>query len=494
MASENIKEIKNPVFDKKNGTFISKNPERSYETLGNKIPPHSNEAEVAVLGAMMLDRSAIAKVIEQLDVESFYSEIHKKIFEVVIDMFEKAVSVDIITLGEELFKLGQLEFIGGAFYLAEINAKTPTAANVEYYARIIQEKYLKRLLIKASGNILTKAYDDTTDALEEIDNAEREIFEIAEKRFNRSYETLNKLAHDTLDIIAKLVETDSNDLTGVPSGFKELDKILSGFQKSDLIIVAARPSMGKTAFALSAARNIAAEYNKPIAFFSIEMASSQLVMRLISAESKINQQKIRSGQLTQADMGKIVQDLGHLSKAPLVIDDSPGLPLMELRAKCRRLKAEHKIEMVMIDYLQLLHPPKAESREREISIISSSLKQMAKELDIPVLALAQLNRSVESRSDKRPMLSDLRESGSIEQDADVVLFINRPEVYGITQYDDKSPTEGTGEIIVGKQRNGPIGTARLAYIKDYARFENLEFRYDEAPMDIVRNANDDDPF
>ncbi len=466
----------------------------SYEALGSKIPPHSYEAETAVLGAMMLDRGAIARGIEILEPESFYNEAHKVIFETICRMFEKGVSIDIVTLSEELNKTDMLEFVGGAYHLAEINRLTPTAANIEHHARIVQEHYLKRMLINTAGRILSDSYDESTDALEEIDKAESMIFEIAEKRFNRSYNTLNKLAHETLDIISQLAERDSHELTGIPSGFKELDDLLSGFQRSDLVIVAARPSMGKTAFALSVARNVAVEFNKPIAFFSVEMAAQQLVMGLISAESKIDQQKIRSGKIDQNDLSKIVKDLGHLSKAPLFIDDSPALTLMELRAKCRRLKAEHGIEMIMIDYLQLLHPPKAESREREISIISRSLKQMAKELNIPVIALAQLNRSVESRSDKRPMLSDLRESGSIEQDADVVLFINRPEVYGIQTYDDKTPTEGTAEIIVGKQRNGPIGTARLAYVKKYARFENLAFQFDEPDMEMPEvNSDDFDP-
>jgi replicative DNA helicase len=318
--------------------------------------------------------------------------------------------------------------------------------------------------------------------LEEIDKAESEIFEIAEKRLKRSYSGMNKLARDTYNVIAKLMDRGQDGgVTGVPTGIVKLDQVLGGFQKSDLVIIAARPSMGKTALALSIARNIAIEYEKPIAFFSIEMAAVQLVMRLISAETQINAHSIRTGRLNADNMRKIVGAIGRLERAPIYIDDSASLTLMELRAKCRRLKAEHQVEAVFVDYLQLMHAPKAESREREISIISRTLKQIAKELDIPVIALAQLNRSVEARADKRPMLSDLRESGSIEQDADVVMFVTRPEVYDITQYDDGNPTEGTAELIVAKQRNGPIDTIRTAYIKDFARFENLAYRFDAPP-------------
>lgn len=464
----------------------------SYEALGNLVPPHNIEAEQAVLGAMMIDKAAIAKCIEIVEPDSFYAEAHKIIYQAILTMFEKVINVDLVTMSEELRKRNMLERIGGTYYLADIVSKSPTSANVENYARIVLEKYLKRLLINSSGAILSRCYDESTDALDEIDKAEALIFSIAEKRFSKTYQPLNKLAHATLDLIQKQSEG-GKGLTGVPSGFKELDNYLAGFQKSDLIIIAARPSMGKTAFALSIARNVAVEYKKPVAFFSLEMASHQLVMRLISAESKIDQQKLRSGKVTQDDISRIVKDLGHLSKAPIVIDDSPSLGILELRAKCRRLKAEYRIELIIIDYLQFLHPPKAESREREISIISRSLKQIAKELEVPVIALAQLNRSVESRSDKRPMLSDLRESGSIEQDADVVMFINRPEVYGIQQYEDKTPTEGTGEIIIGKQRNGPIGTVRLAYVNKYARFENMEFRYDSPPMGNL-DIDGEEPF
>ena len=306
---------------------------------------------------------------------------------------------------------------------------------------------------------------------------------------------MKQLAHDTFQMITKMSEGGpTSGITGIPSGFTKLDELLGGFQKSDFIIIAARPSMGKTAMALSIARNVAVEYKMPVAFFSIEMASSQLMVRLLSAEARVNAQDIRTNRISSQDMQKLVQTIGHLAEAPLFIDDSATLTVMEIRAKCRRMKAEHDIKLVIVDYLQFVSPPKAESREREISIISRSLKQIAKELDIPVIALAQLNRSVESRSDKRPMLSDLRESGSIEQDADVVMFVNRPEQYGISTWDDGSSTENTGELIIAKQRNGPVGDVRLAYLKSYARFENLTFHYDEPPQYLGADGSSDVQF
>ena len=448
------------------------------------MPPHSNEAEIAVIGAMMLDRSAVAGVVDILTADSFYSEIHRVIFDTMVSMFNLAIPVDIITLSEQLSKVDKLDFVGGIFYLTEINAKTPTAANIKRHARIIQEKFLKRMLIGTAGQILANAYDETTDALEEIDDAEAQIFKIAEKRFSKSYLPINKIAADTLKLITKLAESDKG-LSGVASGLHHLDDLTGGFQNSDLIIVAGRPSMGKTALALSMARNAAVEYKTPVGIFSIEMSAVQLVMRLISGEAQVNGNDLRTGKIDRdATMPKIVHAIGRIADAPLIIDDSPSLSIMEFRAKARRMKAEHKIQMVVIDYLQLMHSPKAESREREISTISQSLKQVAKELNIPVIALSQLNRSVESRTDKRPMLSDLRESGSIEQDADIVCFVYRPEYYKIPAFANGDPTEGMAEIIIGKQRNGPVGTARVAYRKNFARFENAEVVRGEMPQDL----------
>lgn len=441
------------------------------------------EAEMAVIGAMLIDKQAISKVQEIISEECFYHEANRILFKTITEMPNKGITPDLVTLNEELKSKAQLDRIGGVAYIAELNMRTPTSANVENHARIVLEKFLKRSLIDTAGKILAQAYDEGTDALDEIDNAEREIFKIAEKKLRKSYKDMKRLAHEAYDYITQISNRDGSGYTGVPSGLKDLDKMLGGFQNSDLVIIAARPSMGKTALALSMARNIAVTQNKAVAFFSIEMAALQLVIRLLSSESRIDQHKIRNGQIHSEEDKRIMLGLGRLADSPFYIDDSPMLSVMELRAKCRRLKAEHDIGIVFVDYLQLISSPKAESREREISMISQSLKQIAKELDIPVIALAQLNRSVESRNDKRPMLSDLRESGSIEQDADVVLFVNRPEQYGQKHFDDenKTPTEGIAELIIGKQRNGPVGTVRVAFQKNYARFDNLIYKDDEYP-------------
>lgn len=454
--------------------------------IGSKVPPNSPEAEMSVLGAMMIDRSAIAKAIEILEPDSFYDEANRIIFDTMLQLFDRRITVDSLTLTEELKKTDNYDSIGGAYYLSQLSDIMPTSANVDHYARIVQEKYLKRMLIQSAGMIMHRAYDESTDAIEELDNSERLIFSIAEKLHSKSYSTMKKLARETYELIESLSKRKSDGLTGVSSGFRKLDELLGGFQKSDLIIVAGRPSMGKTALALSIARNAAVDNKTPIAFFSIEMSAIQLVIRLLSAEGRINQQKIRTGMISEEDNTKIVKALGDLASAPIFIDDSAMMTVMELRAKCRRLKAEHDIQAVFVDYMQLIHSPRAESREREISMISQSLKQMAKELEIPVISLAQLNRSVESRNDKRPMLSDLRESGSIEQDADVVMFVNRPEKNNKMQFEDGTSTEGIAEIIIGKQRNGPIGDFRLAFLKDYARFENLAYGFTEEDAEMAQ--------
>lgn len=451
--------------------------------VGNRIPPNSMEAEVAVLGAMMLNKQAISKATELLSSDSFYSQKHKLIYESIIALSEKNETVDIITLSEHLTRTGSLEDVGGRGYLAKINKEVATAANVEQYSLIVLEKQLRRDLIQSSGEVINNAYDDSKDILTEIDKAESEIFRIAEKRMTKNYQGMRELTKETYRQIEQMRVRSESGLTGVPTGLVDLDKYLGGLQKSELIIIAARPSMGKTALALSIARNLAVEYKKSIAFFSLEMASTQLIIRLLSAEAKINQQKIRTGKISSHENQKIIDSLGKLNDAKIYFDDSSMIEIMELRAKCRRLKAEHNIDAVFVDYLQLVRASGMESREREISVISMTLKQIAKELEIPVIALAQLNRSIESRPGKSrsPMLSDLRESGSIEQDADVILFVQRAEVYGQMEYEDKTPTEGTAELIIGKQRNGPIGTVRIAFQKNYARFENLSYGYEEMP-------------
>ena len=465
------------------------------EVLGSRVPPHSTDAEMAVLGSMIIDGMAISKVLEFLSIDAFYHEKHRRIFETIISLFQKKIEVDILTLGEELYNRDLLDDIGGSYYLAQISDRTPSASNVEYYARIVQEKYLKRRMIGEAGRIMENCFDDSSDVLDEIDRAEGEIFKIAEKRISISYNYIKKYTDETVEIIEKLLARDHQHLSGVPSGYLKLDDLLGGFQNSDFIVIAGRPSMGKTALALSIARNIAVDYKMPLAFFSIEMSAVQLVIRLIAAESRLNAFDIRTGKISRSDFNKkIMRALDVIAYSPIIIDSSPRLSVMELRAKCRRLKVENGIRAVFIDYLQLMQSPKAESREREISIISQSLKQIAKELDIPVIAMAQLNRSVESRADKRPLLSDLRESGSIEQDSDVVMFVNRPEYYGIKTYDDKMPTENTAEVIIGKQRNGPIGDLRLTFLKNFARFENMAENYDDMPSSGYEGDEDEPKF
>ncbi len=465
------------------------------EMRSGNIPPHSTDAEVAVLGAMLIDKDAVSKVVEVVDAECFYHEKHVLIFKAMMSMFERGVTIDLVSLSDQLQRDGTLERVGGMFALTEISVRTVSSANVEYHARIVLERFLKRQLIKVAGEIAQECYDETTDALDEVDRAEQRIFEVAEKRLRRSYSGMKKLTKDAIERIFSMATGEGDGITGVPTGFTALDQLLSGLQPSDLIIVAARPSMGKTAFALSVARE-ASRRGKSVGIFSLEMSAQQLVLRLISADAAVGLQALRSGRLSNAEMHEIVTRVDSLMNAQIYIDDSAGLSPVEFRAKCRRMKMEHKIDLVMVDYLQLMHAPKAESREREISVISHTLKQVAKELNIPVIALSQLNRTLEARADKRPMLSDLRESGSIEQDADVVMFIHRPEYYKITAFEDGRSTENIAEIIVGKQRNGPTGDVRLFYQKELAAFHDLTFNrdaFDVAP-DVGLLPESDAPF
>lgn len=471
-----------------------KNKNKSSLNTFGRILPHSADAEKSVLGALFLGRSAVSKAVEILKEETFYSEVNKVIFKSVLNLYEKNKTIDLLTLAEELKLNGQLESVVELNYLVELSNYTPSILNIENHSLIVFEKFLRRKVIETTSNILESSFDESKDILVEIDVAEAEMFKIAEMRFIKSYSDIKKKLMDTYVLIQQLKNRDPNSLAGVPSGLVELDKLTGGFQNSDLIIVAARPSMGKTAFALSVARNVAVTYNMPVAFFSIEMASTQIILRLISQEAKVDQQKLRTGRINDVEDARVVNALGTLNDTKLFIDDSSSLTVMELRAKCRRLKTENNVRMIIVDYLQIMQAPKAESREREISIISQSLKQIAKELDIPVMALAQLNRSIDGRTDKRPVLSDLRESGSIEQDADVVMFLNRPEVYNKEKYDDGLPTEGTGEIIVGKQRNGPINTVRVAFVKDFARFENLAYSYENPPQSKKYEGEDEARF
>ena len=457
-----------------------------------RVPPQAVDVEMAVLGAMMLDKGAIAKAIEILDDTSFYKPAHQRIFAAMIGLFERSEPVDLITLVEELRRRGELDKIGGEYYLTELTTKVTTAANVEYHAHIVLEKALMRQLISSSSEVVGRAFSETEDALDLLDEAEQKIFQISEQRMKKSFVSMSTAVHQTMEMLESIHGKHSG-VTGVPSAFTELDNYTGGFQRSDLIIVAGRPSQGKTALVLSIARNAAILHDVPVGFFSLEMSAQQLVLRLICAEARVDAHMVRTGRLPEDEWRKLSTSVGKLHKAKIFIDDTPALTVLEIRAKARRLKAEHNIGLIVVDYLQLMQGPKnIQSREQEISTISRSLKALAKELNIPVLALSQLNRAVELRGDKRPVLADLRESGAIEQDADVVLFVHRPEMFGITTDENNEPTEGMAEIIIGKQRNGPTGSIRLAFVKTYARFENLT-RFREAAF-LPPEPTDETPF
>lgn len=455
----------------------SKKTNNTSETIipADVKPPAAPEIEASVLGAMLIEKEAVPKALELLQPETFYLKEHRLIFAAMVSLFESGEPIDTVTVYEELKKREQLEECGGAVYLSKLSQNISSAANIEYHAKIILEKEILRGLITSSHQIARAAYEGTEDAFDILDSAERKIFEITETHLKKTFISMDRAVRDALEYIEAL-HSKKDQRFAVPTGFYDLDNLLGGFQKSDLVIIAARPSMGKTAFALTLARNAAIDHKVPVGLFSLEMSTMQLVIRMLCAEGRLNAHQVRTGRLPHEEGVKLSRNAHKLIEAPVYIDDSPAQSILEIRAKARRLKVEKDIGMVIIDYLQLMQgPANAESREREISHISRSLKSLAKELNIPVIALAQLNRAVETRSDKRPQLSDLRESGSIEQDADVVIFLNRPEVYGIKTFaDDPSlSTEGVAEVIIGKQRNGPIGEARLAFIKEYARFENL---------------------
>ncbi|MFN3134017.1 MAG: replicative DNA helicase [Candidatus Kryptonium sp.] len=440
-----------------------------------KVLPQAPELEVAVLSAMIIDPDCIPNVAEILKPECFYKEEHRIIFETIIDLFETGKSVDLFILNQELKKRGLLEKVGGATYLTEISNAVATSANVEEYAKVIHDKYILREIIKMSNVLANSAFKEDADAFELLDFAEKKLFEISAEKFKSDITDFKKALKQVLEKY-EMINREKRHLTGVSSGFPEIDAYTGGFQKSDLIIIAGRPGMGKTAFALSIARNAAVRDRVPVGIFSLEMSLEQIALRLISMEANVDMHALRTGRLSADQWQRIAGFVGRISDAPIFIDDTPALSTLELRAKARRLKSEHNIGLIIVDYLQLMQPPKAESREREISMISRALKSLAKELEIPVIALSQLRRAVEERGDKRPLLSDLRESGSLEQDADVVIFVHRPEYYGITVYEDGSPTEGTAEIIISKQRNGPLGTIKLSFLKHSTKFAQLEIR------------------
>jgi len=442
----------------------------------DRVPPQSLEAEMSVLGAMMIDEDAVGKVVEILDSSHFYRTVHQKIFASARTLYEKNEPVDLITLSDELKRQKQLEEVGGSYYLTELADSVPSAANVEHHARIVQEKYLMRKLIEESSNIARDCYESGEDIYQIIDRSEQRIFNLSEKRLRGTFQHIAPIMHDAFENIEQFHER-KGTVTGVATGFTKLDELTSGFQKSELVIVAGRPSMGKTAFSLNIARTIAVDEKTPVGIFSLEMSERQLAMRLLCAEAKVDAHAVRTGHLADDQWQKLSMCVGVLTEAPIYIDDTPGIGVLELRAKSRRLKKEKDIGMIVIDYLQLMQGPRyAESRQQEISTISRSLKALAKELDVPVVALSQLSRAVEIRGgERRPMLSDLRESGAIEQDADVVLFVYRPEFYMTREEAQAKQLEGKAEIIIGKQRNGPVGTVHLTFLKKMAKFENPAF-------------------
>lgn len=463
--------------------------------IAAKHPPSSVETELSVIGAMLLDEKAVPKAIEILKSNYFYDGRNGIIYDAMMALFDANEPIDAVTLFEELRKSGKLDESGGAAYISRLTQDISSAAHIDYHARIVMEKWILRQLISTSMEIANSAYEGNSDVFDILDNAESKIFQITEQGLNESYMGMDKAVKQAIEHI-EAIHNQSTGSFAVPSGFIELDEMLGGFQKSDLIIIAARPSMGKTAFALSAARNAAVDHGQGVAIFSLEMATIQLVTRLICAEARINAHSVRTGKFKAEEGPRISRTAHKLSKAPIYIDDTPSQTVLQIRAKARRLKAEKNIKLIIIDYLQLMTSPAyAHSREQEISNISRSLKALAKELDIPVIALSQLNRSVEATADKRPMLSHLRESGAIEQDADVVMFLYRPEAYGIMVDAEGNSTEGIGEVIIGKQRNGPTGDCKLQFIKHYARFENLELTHSElAPAQLPDAPEEDYPF
>jgi len=437
-----------------------------------KVPPHNLEAEQAVLGALMLDPQKGSVVFEILRPEDFYRDNHKSIFLVIRDIFERGDPVDLVTVAEALRQAGRLESIGGIGTVSQIAGSVPSAANVEHYARIVAEKALLRQLIKMAGYLEEKGYESGEEAFSLLEEAERLILDISRRQTKDGFVTIRSILLNTFEKIEYLFANKGN-LTGVPSHFKELDRITSGWQASDLIIIAARPSMGKTALVLNMAQNAAVKSGTSVAIFSLEMSKEQLVQRMLCSEAMVDQQRVRTGELLDSDWPKLTQAVGPLSEASIFIDDTVGISLAELRSKARRLKMEQGLGLIIIDYLQLMTAGKRmESRQQEVAQISRGLKGIARELSVPVIALSQLNRGVEQRQDKKPIMSDLLESGAIEADADVISFIYRDEYYH-----PESEKKGIAEIIIAKHRNGPVGTLELGYLKEFTKFVNLDKKH-----------------
>jgi replicative DNA helicase len=442
-----------------------------------RIPPQAIDIEQVVLGAMMLESRAINDTIDILSEKTFYDVRHQYIFKAIRALFASTNPIDLVTVTSYLQKSGELEFAGGAAYISSLTTRVASAAHVQHHARILAEKFIKRELINVSSKIIRDAYDDTRDVFDLLNDAESDLFSIAENNMSKQVGTMSYIVQEAIHEI-ELASKNTDGVSGIPTGFHDLDKVTSGWQRSDMIVIAARPGMGKTAFVLSMARNTAVDYGKGVAVFSLEMSSVQLVKRLIASESRISAEKLRRGDLKEHEFQQLHSRIGKLAEAPIFIDDTPGINIFDFRAKCRRLKAQHNIDLLIIDYLQLMSAKDSKSggnREQEISAISRSIKEIAKELNVPIIALSQLSRSVETRGgEKRPMLSDLRESGAIEQDADIVSFIYRPEYYDLTQDSDGNSTQGIGEIIIAKHRNGALKNVRLRFVPEFARFENID--------------------
>ncbi len=453
-----------------------------------KIPPQAVDLEQAVLGALMLEKDALTTVIDILKPESFYKDAHREIYSSIVTLFNNSEPVDMLTVSNQLRHDGKLELVGGAYYLTELTSRVNSAANVEFHARIVAEQAIKRELIRISSEIQQDAFEDTSDAFQLLDRTEQALFEVSESNIRKNYADMRSVMREALNELE--ARKDHQDgLTGIPSGFTALDRITSGWQKSDLVIIAARPGMGKTAFVVTAMRNAAVDFKHAVGIFSLEMSNIQLVNRLISAEAELESDKIKKGTLADYEWEQLVHKTAKLTNAPIFIDDTPALSILELRAKCRRLKAQHDVKLIIVDYLQLMSGDTSRvsggNREQEIASISRALKNIAKELDIPVIALSQLSRAVETRGgDKRPQLSDLRESGSIEQDADLVMFLYRPEYYGITEDENGQPTNGLGEVIIAKHRNGSLDTAQLKFIGKYTKFTDMDFGFGAAKFDL----------
>jgi replicative DNA helicase len=444
------------------------------ETGYDRRPPASAEAEISVLGGMLIDRDAVARAVEHVTDSMFFREGHRRMFRAMARLFERGDAIDVVTVSEELKKTGELEGVGGLEYLAQLLDAVPTAANIEYHARIVREKALLRRLIDASSQIIRDVYEQGEREVDEIlDQAESRIFQVAQSHQREGFVWIKEILWPTFEHIERLQESGTG-ITGVPTGYRDLDTMTTGLQKGDLIIVAARPSMGKTSLVMNVAQNAAIEHGTTVAIFSLEMSKEQLVQRLLCSEGRVDAQKLRRGRLSPEEYQRLAAAAGHLNTAPLWIDDSPGATVLEMRAKARRLKSETDLGLLIVDYMQLMSSNgRAENRVQEVSEISRGLKSLARELEVPVIALSQLSRAPETRNDRRPMLSDLRESGSIEQDSDVVMFLYRPEYYfGPTDKDGNS-IEGQAELIVSKQRNGPTGTVPLYFHKAYTRFDSV---------------------